>query len=763
MATFRENFVNFFRGPRDEYETPPPPQARPDVRPPTPVGRTAADRYRVEEGRITQERPGRLDTSGATAPREALPDREKAIEIQEALEAVRQGLTDIRAKEQEILENRYGRGILGVFRGFNQFLHETDLGRTVKIGGKIIGGITMATCAGFLAGTPGIIFSPALAILGKKYAISGAIEAFRYFGGMRRERDPQTGNISTQIGGRERLRRLDMEAGRARRAGLEQFTQNAAAEYAAGRLTAEEFRTIAVDTIRDIQQNEENILRNDREYEDIRKSNQRVRGLVSTGATVALSLLTDIPFGIQDLDKDGIFHTVRGALDGIKWVQGDAIDTAKNWMGQFGGVRELVAGVGSNAANLAGTTEQFWQLAGGIGVAMTGLAASTMRELGAFAQGSRARIRELLSENVRIEDGVVPSATGRPTTTMERRSRPTTGPEARPTTTIARPTTTMERTPTTAITRPTTGIERPPEGPVERTRPTTTMERTPTTAITRPTTGIERPPEGPVERARATTTTEATTAAVERAGRFVPLSGKEIQDMPGAAQELRTELLNRIGVENAPLRAQSEQFTASFGEWLTNASADAVEQARIFLEDSLRNYERVSTRNEPRRVALQGALEQIATHVRERATSGGSANENRATTTKGPEARATTSSAEQNTGQLGSLRGNLKIESFFESGNALFKKDLLRLLQGVSADASVDASGMGLGQWIGSLDSKQRKRLDSYLERQQKAAETNKGNYTGEEGTEKTYQKNLESLKSLQKRVQALEKRTGAT
>src|SRR3989338_5487095 len=293
------------------------------------------------------------------------------------------------------------------------------------------------------------------------------------------------------------------------------------------------------------------------------------------------------------------------------------------------------------------------------------MAAQTFREFGTFAPGSRARLRELLSENVRIEDGVVPSAAGRPTTTMDRRSRPTTGPEARPTTTIerpttaisrpttgieripegpverARPTTTIERTPTTAITRPTTGIERPPEGPVERTRPTTTMERTPTTAITRPTTGIERPPEGPVERARATTTTEATTAAVERAGRFVPLSGKEIQDMPGAAQELRTELLNRIGVENAPLRAQSEQFTASLGEWLANASADAVEQARIFLEDSLRNYERISTRNEPRRAALQGALEQLAAHVRERATSGAGANENRATTAnKGPEARA---------------------------------------------------------------------------------------------------------------------------
>ena len=150
MATFRENFVNFFRGPRDEYETPPPPQARPDVRPPTPVGRTAADRYRVEEGRITQERPGRLDTSGATAPREELSDREKAIETQEALEAVMQGLTDIRAKEQEVLENRYGRGMLGAFRGFNQWLHETDLGRTVKIGGKVIGGVTMAACAGLI-------------------------------------------------------------------------------------------------------------------------------------------------------------------------------------------------------------------------------------------------------------------------------------------------------------------------------------------------------------------------------------------------------------------------------------------------------------------------------------------------------------------------------------------------------------------------------------------------------------------------------------
>ena len=666
-----------------------------------------------------------------------------------------QGLTDIRAKEQEGLENRYGRGMLGAFRGFNQWLHETDLGRTVKIGGKVIGGVTMAACAGFLAGTPGIIFSPALALMGKKMAISGAIEAFQYFGGMRRERDPQTGNISTQIGGRERLRRLDMEAGRARRAGLEQFAQNAATEYAAGRLTSEEFRIIAIDTARDIQQNEEDILRNDREYEDIRKSNQRVRGLVSTGATMGLGLLTGIPFGIQDLDKDGVFHSVRGALDGIKWVQGDAIDTAKNWMGQFGNVRELVAGVGSNAANLAGTTEQFWQLAGGYGVAAAGMAAQTFREFGTFAQGSRARIRELLSENVRIEDGVVPSAAGRPTTTMDRRSRPTTGPEARPTTTIERP--------TTAISRPTTGIERIPEGPVERARPTTTIERTPTTAIARPTTGIERPPEGPVERVRPTTTTEATTAAVERAGRFVPLSGKEIQDMPGAAQELRTELLNRIGVENAPLRAQSEQFTASLGEWLANASADAVEQARIFLEDSLRNYERISTRNEPRRAALQGALEQLAAHVRERATSGAGANENRATTAnKGPEARATTSSAEQSAGQLGSLRGNLKIESFFESGNALFKKDLLRLLQGVSADASVDASGMGLGQWIGSLDSKQLKRLDSYLERQQKAAETNKGHYTGEEGTEKTYQKNLESLKSLQKRVQALEKRAVA-
>lgn len=759
-----ERVMNFIRGPRDEYETPPPPQARPDVRAPRHVDTTPQQRYRVEEGRITQERPGRLDTSGATAPRAELTDAQKAVETKEYLDAVMRSLTEIRGKEAEIVENRYGRGLMGAFRGFNQWLHESDFGRTVKISGKVIGGITMATCAGFLAGTPGIAFSPALALMGKKMAISGAIEAFQYFGGMRR--DPETGQ--RQIGGRERLRRLDMEAGRNMRGNLEVVAQDIRDRYDRGEYTAEEFRQRAMTLVRGMQQNEESILRNDREYEDIRKSNQRVRGLVSTGATMGLGLLTGIPFGIQDLDKDGVFHSVRGAWDGIKWVQGDAFDTAKNWLGQFGNVRELVAGVGSNAANLAGTTEQFWQLAGGYGVAAAGMAAQTFREFGTFAQGSRGRIRELLSENVRIEDGVVASTAGRPTTAMER------GP-ARPTTATGREsriTTSMERRPTTAVARPTTAIERPVTSSPEArpttgiSRATTAIERRPTTGRSRPTTAVEggvRPTTASAERIGRPTTAidRATTAAVERGGRFSPLSGKEIQEMPGAARELRTELLNRMGVESAPANAKQEQFSSAFGDWLGNTSPDNVERARVFLEDSLKNYEALGARdNDPRRAALQGALEQISANVRDRATSGTKAPEGRATTTKNPE-RPTTTAVEKG-GQLGTLRGNLKIESFFESGNALFKKDLMRSLQGVASETAIDASAMGVDQWLSSLDAKQLKRLDSYLDRQQKAAEKSKGDYTGGAGSEKTFAKNLQSLQNLRDRISALESRSAA-
>lgn len=749
---------NFVRGPRDEYETPPPPQARPDVRAPNPRGATATDRYRVEEGRITQERPGRLDTSGSTEPREGLPDAAKAAETQEYMEGIRRSLTEIRNKEAEVVENRYGRGMMGAFRGFNQWLHETDLGRTVKISGKIIGGVTMSACAGFLAGTPGIIFSPALAILGKKYAISGAIEAFQYFGG--RRRDPDTGQL--QIGGRERFRRLDLEAARNSRGNLEALAQDVRDRFDRGEFDAEEYRSRMMTVVRGIQQNEEDVLRLDREYEDIRKSNQRVRGLVSTGASVALGLFTGVPFGIQDLDKDGIFHSVRGAIDGTRWVNGDAMETAANWWGQFGGVRELVAGVGSNAANLSGSMDQFWQLAGGVGVAMTGLAASTMRELGAFAQGSRARIRELLSENVRVEDGVVPSMAGRPTTAMER------GP-ARPTTASAREaraTTTTESRPTTAITRPTTAIEQPTPVSVETrpttgiSKPTTTVEERPTTGISRPTTTLEsraRPTTAIETAGRATTTIERpTTTAVETEGRFAPLAGKEIQEMPGAAQELRATLLNRIGAENVPTRMDQGQFTAAFSEWLQNASASDVERSRIFFEDSLKNYEQVSTRNEPRRAALLGALEQIAVNVGERAANAHSRQPERKATTSATERPPTTTAAEHG-GQLGSLRGNLKIETFFESGNALFKKDLLRALQGTGPDAAMDTSAMAIDQWLSSLDAKQLRRLDSYLDRQQKAAENNKDSYAGENGSEKTYAKNLQSLQHLRDRISAIE------
>ncbi len=548
-----EGIWNFIRGPRDEYENPPPREA--DVRASRQVDTSANQRYRVEEGRITQERPGRLDTSGATAPREELSDREKAVETQEYMEAVMKGLQEIRNKEQEVLENRYGRGIFSAFRGLNQWLHETDLGRTVKIAGKVVGGLSMAACAGMMVGTPGLAFSPALALMGKKMAISGAIEAFQYFGGMRRERDPQTGNMRTQIGGRERLRRLDMEAGRNMRGNLEVLAQDARDRFDRGEINAEDYRSRVMTIVRGMQDNEEDILRNDREYEDVRKSNQRVRGFISTGATLGIGLMQGIPFGLQDLDKNGVFHEVVDKWGGIRWTEATSMDSLQSLLGNFGKTRELVAGVGEGAfvgSGFPGNIGEYSRLLGGLGVAAAGMAAQTFREFGTFAQGSRARIQELLSENVRIEDGVVGSLVGAPARGVQQYEQPI-GPEP----------------------APTRGVQQY-EQPIG---PEPLPSRQPL--------GITEGGEGP---------------APEGGERFTPLTQAEIRNAANS-KEIGQLILSRLGAENVPSNLTYRDFSDRFAEMLRNADAPTRDAMRQFVRDAYTTYEPIA--KQPRDVKLE--------------------------------------------------------------------------------------------------------------------------------------------------------------
>ncbi|MEK7648518.1 MAG: hypothetical protein AAB400_01230 [Patescibacteria group bacterium] len=609
-----ERIWNAIKGAPNEYETPPPPQARPDVRAPREVDRTATERYRVEEGRITQERPGRLEARAATPPSTELSDAQKAAETKEYMDAVMRGLQEMRTKEQEVLENRYGRGMLSAFRGFNQWLHETDLGRTVKIAGKVVGGLSMAACAGMLAGTPGIAFSPALALMGKKMAISGAIEAFQYFGGMRRERDPDTGRIQTQIGGKERLRRLDMEAGRNMRGNLEVVGQDLRDRFDRGEIDAEEFRQRTMTLVHDMQDNEEDILRNDREYEDIRKSNQRVRGFISTGATLGIGLLQGIPFGIQDLDKNGIAHSVIARFDGIRWAGNTVMSPLQSLMGNFGEVHGLVAGVGEGAfvgSGFPGNLAEYSHLLGGLGVAAAGMAAQTFREFGTFAQGSRARIRELLSENVRIEDGVVarPENEERIPRDARQYEHPI-GPEPAPTAPSeqARDIYGQRRIAERPETPPTDSEEQGGARGIYGGRRALGEggagegEQEPPTPV--PTQQYERA-IGPLQEGAQYLEPigpEPAPSGPEGNERFTPLTQAEIRDAANSS-DLARLILERLGAENIPPKLTYKDFSERFGEMLRNADAQTRDTMRQYIRDAYTAYEPVA--KQPRDVKLE--------------------------------------------------------------------------------------------------------------------------------------------------------------
>lgn len=528
----------------------PPPQER-AVQPSAQVDQSSRGRYRVERGRITQERQDRLDTLTATVPRENL-DRLTAAETKEYLEAHMRSLTEMRDLERQVVEQRYGRGIVG---RFNEWLHETDAGRVVKIGGKIVGGVGVATAAGMMTGGVGLLLAPLATMMGRKYAVSGLVEAAQWLW-------PARG---------ERTRRLNLEAARADRATLETQAQNLRAEFDAGRLTPDQLRAGVLDVMQQIRDNENRILQQDREYEEVRTNNMRVRGYVSTGASIVMGATMGINFGIQDLDHNGVAHSVKGYVDGIFWHQNQQTLAFGNWWetvgqrmahvatGEYGPLAgapgDLVraggefaarAAAGGNVSMGAFMPDQLGRMIGGLGIAAVGMIGATLREAGSFAGGSRREIQRLLRENIRVEDGDMRAfrGAGRSTTGIERARASTTAVER------ARPTTRTERA------RITTTTERPPEEQPERSQPIV-------------------PEPAPEE-------TEMTTV-------FNPLTPNEIRNTANS-QELASLILTRLGGENIPPQVSYPELIRRYDVLRNGSDQDTQDAMDRFIADSAGGY-----------------------------------------------------------------------------------------------------------------------------------------------------------------------------
>jgi hypothetical protein len=274
-------------------------------------------------------------------------EAEEKPEIQETVRLTDQIMAELRRREDERLEQRYGKGFIGKGR---KWLNATNIGRAVKIGGKVVLGTSATVTAGILTGGAGLVLAPAMFSLGAKEAVDGAIEAGQYL-----------------VKGRKS--RLKLEG--AKQQFFSESRQNLSEwedKFEKGEITKEQFEQGISIIIEGLKSAEEDITSRENAQIISEKHQQRIRGAISTVVGLGAGLTFGLPLGHQIFRSAG--HAVRFGIHGTNFIYGLGEAKAATVVSHLGGA------IGHTLGHALPTLGRV-----GIGAAFAGLAAKTAHEL----------------------------------------------------------------------------------------------------------------------------------------------------------------------------------------------------------------------------------------------------------------------------------------------------------------------------------------------------------------------------------------------
>jgi len=324
----------------------------------------------LDEG-ATEETPAPEEAPAEETPTEEEPVEETSeMTEEERTDWVTSMLARTEERERNLIEEKYGRGWLGKAR---HWLNETDAGKAVKIGGKVVLGASAGLIAGTLSGGAGLILAPALYTLGLKTYIDGGIEAVQYLGW-------------------GRGRRLALEGAKMDyRKGIEESVRDMQSKRDSGEMTEEEFLDQLSGVVTEMADAEEAIVRQENDNITWERKQGMYRGIASSVAAVGVGLLAGIPLGVQNFDKDGVSHSVRYTFRGFEYIYNNSSEVANAiTYARAGGlpltITNSIMGVPGHALGSFGSAAAAAKAYVGIGTAFTGLCAQTVYEI---AQGKK--------------------------------------------------------------------------------------------------------------------------------------------------------------------------------------------------------------------------------------------------------------------------------------------------------------------------------------------------------------------------------------
>lgn len=202
------------------------------------------------------------------------------------IEDVKNRVTGTKEREHRLLKERCPESFIARAK---RWLNETHTGRYLKIAGKVIGGTLLAMNIGVLTGGSGLILAPMLYSLGTKEAIDGVIDLFQY----------------TAMGGRSSRSKINS---------MRREFSSLYKEYGEG---WQQFQDPNIERMKELvgKINEEEKAFTAR---DIKQ--KKFRAIASAVGTVGVGVMAGIPFGVQDFDKNGVYHAVRLTDHGFQFL-----------------------------------------------------------------------------------------------------------------------------------------------------------------------------------------------------------------------------------------------------------------------------------------------------------------------------------------------------------------------------------------------------------------------------------------------------------
>lgn len=301
-------------------------------------------------------------------------------------------ILEIRQREEERLEARHGKGLIGKARGW---LNETGIGRSVKILGKLLVASVAVAAPTVLTGGVGVIAAPILYSLGLKESIDSVVEAIQFIG----------------LGGNKR--RLKAENARERLIRRSKYSlEDLIFQKDLGKVTDEEFAKELTYIEKEIADAEENVINLENDNVTLESKQKMIRGLISTITSVPLAILTGIPLGVQKFDPKSVGHLVQLTTNGFEFIYniGEKWATAHG-LSIYGVTHALSSPLAQGASEAAKAAAAAASIAArkgleniaiGLGTAILGLVAKTCEEVLQYTK--RKKIDKETLSKIKVED-----------------------------------------------------------------------------------------------------------------------------------------------------------------------------------------------------------------------------------------------------------------------------------------------------------------------------------------------------------------------